>query len=873
MQEVNPVQTSTPESQQLHFENSAPGDKLHFGDVIDSSFDDGMLDAGVLDKFLERPVLIQSLTWTEGTLFSTIVRPWADYFNNTVIKRKLENYCWIRCTLNLEIQVKASPFFHGKFFASYRPLSNFGHAVPLTAGSDEQLVSHSQHPHILCDVSKSQGGCMQLPFFYHKPWLDLTTLQQFTDMGALELQSPVVLRNANGIAGDDVQVKVFAYATNVHLSGLTTSAALQSSRVRLPLGPAKPTDNSPPFPAGHRPVVLPARTQSSKVSRKGKKGVMKPKDNSSVPDNSSWFSRLNSGYKDEYGKGVVSSVASAAANSARMLSSVPQIGPFATATGMGLDAVANIAEFFGFTNAPVLDNVTPFKDVPFHALASPDISTPMEKLGIDPKNELSVDSRTVGLDGTDELSIESLVTRQSYLVSTNWDQTDVSGHVLFNTVVHPFLHRRSGTLRYLTPMGQVQEMFRFWRGGMKFTLDAYKTPYHGGSLLVAWEPDNDTANNGTSLTENFSIIWDIRQNDSLVVEIPWNQDYSFLETESLMDTALEGFFTTGAVFPGYSDRSNGTLTVTVLNPLTAPVSTNSLDIAISVAGCSDMTFAAPRNISNLLVLNADAQSSLTPIEGMEEVPIAQLGENIEPVYLSNFGEVVMSIRSLLRRTSHYRSMLPASNTTAKIHYVRWTYPRYPVQPGYDANGLDETSVFARYNYVGQTAYTWMAPAFIGQRGSMKYRVNVKGPADVADLQVSRESDTLTTTHFSSEFIVPGVSPNEFQWRSSLYNKQRGMTGKSLTNQKTQTGMAVEIPLYSNHRMLSTVGGGIGQTYDGSRNDSLVVNFSTRPAETSSDSSDYVVDLMYAVGTDFTFFFYINAPVVHRLGSIPTGSTA
>jgi hypothetical protein len=61
-----------------------------------------------LGAFLSRPVLIQTFTWQEGFALSEEFSPWLNYFNNTVIRKKLDNYYLLRCNLHLKVVLNES---------------------------------------------------------------------------------------------------------------------------------------------------------------------------------------------------------------------------------------------------------------------------------------------------------------------------------------------------------------------------------------------------------------------------------------------------------------------------------------------------------------------------------------------------------------------------------------------------------------------------------------------------------------------------------------------------------------------------------------------------------------------------------------------
>lgn len=489
------------------------------------------------------------------------------------------------------------------------------------------------------------------------------------------------------------------------------------------------------------------------------------------------------------------------------------------------------------------------------------ISTPVEKLGLDPKNELTIDFRTVGLDGTDELTMQSIVTRESFLTIADWTQASAVGDILFSCAVSPKLWFTNVASGIHTPMSHISNMFDFWRGSIDLCFDAYKTKYHAGRLLVTWDPVA-TSNLGVNPTEQFSFVWDIGMEDKFGVSVPYNQALPWLEMTTFGNSLAPGFKIDGTSSLD-TEWSNGVLTITVLNALTAPDGTSSIAIAVSVAGGEDLQFACPANIPATFNVY-EPQSKVSSI--------ATMTNEVDGLTLVTMGEAIPTLRSLLRRTARYTSVIGPDSATAQVVRTKWLYPRFPMLPGYDPNGQYQTNGVGnpRYNYTGQTAYSWLSPCFIGQRGSMNYALNIVSGQVLSDIAIQRERELLTTTFRDHDTTPTGISDDDFASDALQDVKTTGMPGLAMTNQRTQTGMTAQVPMYSNHRMLSTVGGGIGKAIDGSTRDSVSFNMISNPSINVGDNSNEIyADIFYSVGTDFNLFFYINAPTVH-LASVPTG---
>jgi hypothetical protein len=149
---------------------------------------------------------------------------------------------------------------------------------------------------------------------------------------------------------------------------------------------------------------------------------------------------------DEYTDGgPVSKPAAAISKAAGMLTSIPVIGPYMMATSVGMSYVARIARIFGYSNPPTINNVVAMTNSYMPSLADTQIGTHSNKLALDPKNELTVDPRTIGIYPGDELIISNYAKRPSYLFSSTWLTSDSPGTNLAEIYITPELayHQRN----------------------------------------------------------------------------------------------------------------------------------------------------------------------------------------------------------------------------------------------------------------------------------------------------------------------------------------------------------------------------------------------------------------------------------------------
>jgi hypothetical protein len=803
-------------------------------------------------------VKIYTGTITEGGLQNVFFNPWHLYFNDAKIKRKLDNYGLIRCDMKIKIMLNASPFYYGHLLVSYEPLPLFNGGIT-DSTLTQRMIHYSQRPHLWLYPQESQGGEMTIPFFYHKNWLRVDTASDFTDMGAVNVSATIPLRNSNGVSGDSLEYQVYAWATNVTLAAPTTSMALQAGDV-------------PKKKAGSK------NQKPGKVSRSQGLGDVTYKANTKASKAIKISS--GSGGSDEYGKGPISTVASAVSAATGALSDVPVIGPYMTATSFVAKTAADVASYFGYSNPPVLSNVLPFKDSPFHAMACPEISTPVEKLTLDPKNELCIDSRTVGLDGTDELSIESIVTRESHLEYFDWDDSDAADVLLYKMYVTPSLSKyvsgADGKI-FGTPMAHLAQMFQFWRGDIIIRFQVVCTQYHRGRLLISWDPTKDITADSDTETVTYSRVYDIAQDRDFEIRIPYMQAEPWLKTR-YKDYINERSGLSATSF----DRNfeNGALTVRVLTNLTAPTSPNTVSIAVSVRGAPNLTLASPQDY-NTSYHNFGLQSADIPLasdqqpsdEEMKEVHcLGDPQDYVDKLYLITMGEAVKSLRPLLRRYSYSRNVMLDSDAASQFRQVKFRTGRFPLPNGRDPVGVN-SSTDGPYNYAITSAFDWISNCFIGMRGSMNWRINVQSKQYIDNLTMIRlNGETRNSANpavnggVRYQYVGVGVTPDISARDDVIEGLYPRQPGGVLINQKTQTGLEVQLPMYSRYRMVSTDPSNrtLGVAYDDTNIDSFELQFRVNPASSTQNTNEVVVNYYAAIGTDFTFFFFLNVPLIHNV---------
>lgn len=742
-----------------------------------------------LNDYLRRPVQILSDTWAVGAskTDADTFQPWYLYFNHASIKKKVDNYAFIRCDLHLKVMINASPFYYSSLCFSYQPLSSVYNSAPVS-GSAPYTIPLSQRPSVWLYPQDGESKELILPYLSNTEWLTLGSASALQNFGEVTYFSPQTLANCNGSTAN-ISIQVYAWAENVQLSGLTVDLSVQA--------------------------------------------------------------------EDEYvADGPISKPASAVARAAGMLTSLPYIGPYMTATSYLADKTADIAKLFGYSKVPVVDDTKPYKNLPFHGLAVSDISDATEKLTVDSKNELTINNTCIGDPCSDNLLINTWVQRNSFYDDFTWQSTDVSGTLLYNVYVHPMVGRyTTQTYQYVhsfTPVAIPAMCFEYWRGDMIYDFKIVCSKYHKGRLRFSWDPVGDVANTADSLTEVYNQVVDITETTYVSIRVPYNQRVAYLKTPASLRTTVASI---SPLAKDSSDTINGILTVRVLNEQTSPITSADITINMFVRGAENLEFACPKEV--------DSGVNFYTVQSYdEELTMGELSNtdpNINTVYM---GEKVSSLRELLMRTNYHRYM--KQTLDANMNLERFRFSRRPLFPGFDVNGAySATSLSSsgakNYNLVKVTPYHIISSCFLGERGAYTWKVDCNSMI-ASDQSISRRESILTDAGYLTSInsiSIDGSTDNELSYNYSTIGTSSGF---GLVNEKTQTGLSVMAPMYSRYTMLDTTPnsrteGRTNVTVTDSLDHDVLL-----PEKTVASANEYIAwKYMFNVGTDYSLVYFLNVP--------------
>jgi hypothetical protein len=813
---------------------------------------DKTADTFQLKEWFSRPFLIDTYTaQISDPQFTThVIQPWKLFLTNYSNEYKLYNFAFLRCTLVIRIEVSATQFLYGEEGFFYVPSTSNGVTGTSPYGTATTLAANSVH---LVLLSQTQAAYMapdddvaiemELPFIYNRNYLSLadsfaTGSVNLSDFGALHYYRLVALQSANGASSDGVTFNTFCYAKNLELAGPTTALPFQSKRK-----------------------------------------------------------------KDEYGEGPVSGPASAVAALAGWFTKLPFIGPYATATQIGATSIGNAAAALGYTNVPVIDNISSFRPVANPPFASAEIGFPFEKLTIDPKNELTVDNSAIGLSNEDEMAISKFIEKEALVQYITWGQASTESTTLGGWVVSPsYLAAADVTtygaaypVFYTAPVAYISQLFSYWRGDLILRFRIVASKFHKGRLSIRYDPSGSpTSSNNVVNTDQTNLVMrqiiDIAETRDFEMRIPYMQHIEWLETSQFLTTG--GNVVNGALtFSHMAGVDNGTVVISVMNELTAPVTSANVTILVFARGAENLEFAGPSRL-NARVGAGGAQYALLPPQSKRTPQQFSFGPPSKPKperFLTNFGEAYKSLRQILRRVSPLMYVTETFGYYGTFSYV-WQVltSRFGGTYGWDPNGFYQAEKTigtgtASFNFNLLHPMHWVMCCYLGVRGSTNWVSTLKLQDGNGSLGVMTTNDfAVVRTPFNTQ--VQTLSANlqntnnngamAYQW--SLGANGLPSAGIAMTDTSVQPTLAFTAPNYSKY------------FYSGTNPLNLTAPVSTTSVYADDSGYDYILQsatidnrtngggagsfgtliCSVGIGTDFNLLHFLHVPPVYQYSSAP-----
>jgi len=791
--------------------------------IVSSSISDGTS----LAKFLSRPTLIDTRTWTTSQTTgnypsSYTISPWYLLANDTVIKNKIQNYAFFRGKLCLKFIVNGTPFHYGIFMISHEP--NVGMraskiAQPSVVANDVRLATpYSQLPHVCVYPADNASAELHLPFFTNRSWISIPGTSEMTSMGQLYYYILSPLRVASSSASTSVTIQTYAWFEDVELMGSTSAFALQAGDV----------------------------SDTCKTIAKA-------------------------------GTAVATATALVC----------PEISAGATAISEHASMAAMVAEALGYTNLPVTEDVKAYTPMPFAQMATSEISTAVQKLTLSPSQGISIDPALIGIEPKDEMTMAHITQKTSILTVANWSTTDTIGHRAFGVRVSPSLFSlqtvgtpvKCYTVNH-TYMSYLTSMFTYWRGDIVFDIDIVCTKFHKGRLLLQWDP---IVGGGVKPVNSvYSTILDIGETNKATIRIPYHQRFEFLRNRGI----IEQNWTIDDIDVGCdSNYDNGVFYISVLTPLVSPITPATVDLVISVRAAENFELIDP--CSQLGETAASVPPSYFPVQSQDtveieatEITLGDKGSFHKDRHLLNFGEPIVSIRAVLRRYSMYDVSIPDASTSTKFLRFIKSYSHMSPGFGYDPNGQLSASKLvgsgtAPYTCSNTHPMLYISMLYGGYRGGTNYIVNASDGqyTSIVDTRVQRIT-TASQGDFSLGKTYSYVNNNASKgatltWLNKEFTQHEG--GSTYTNDKINPSLNFYLPFMNQYAFNFPSPATIinGNNYDGSSRTCALLDSIIRQNSTSTSSLTTTFTCFAGAGADFNCFYLLCCPTVFYYSTFPT----
>jgi hypothetical protein len=567
--------------------------------------------------------------------------------------------------------------------------------------------------------------------------------------------------------------------------------------------------------------------------------------------------------------GPISKAASSAATYAQVLTDIPVIGPYAKATSEIASSVGKFARAFGFSR-PNRNGVNlGITNRSVSSMACTNLDENVEKLALDAEQELTVDPRTMGLGPEDEMSLAFILRKESYLAQFIWNTSDTVDTMLFNALVTPTLGNDGTTVPFgstivgTTPMSHLSSLFRYWSGSIKFRFVVVASDFHKGRLRVTLDPRYNNTLGGTDWNTVYTRIIDLSKEREFEITANWAQPSSYA---LLSDISSIGHSDT-LRYAGYSDETNGVLTVEVLNELSTPnVASTAISVMVYVSGGDDLRYMCPEDrIKDYTYVDGAYQSGVLDVDDVETKTEDEVAGIVDPSVQDKLshvygGESVLSIRSLLKRYWLVRGENRSAAGINDFRLMKWSFPDFPMTRGFLTGGIDTTSSAATYSYNRMNALTYLSPCYVARRGSVRYKYvfnnNYSGNVQRAIMVNRGEGKYDSSAYFTDVALADGFHS------SSARRSSQGIisgSGMALSNANSNCTAEVELPFYSRYRFAFSRF--IKDVEGNDADDTTRMYHSVSHVGSGSDGQNVYLAQYVATGEDFSLGMYLHSPAV------------
>jgi hypothetical protein len=244
-----------------------------------------------------------------------------------------------------------------------------------------------------------------------------------------------------------------------------------------------------------------------------------------------------------------STVRSAAKTMSLASRAIPLLGSLLSTPIWFANAAANSLRSFGYSKPIIHDPVMRIVRGSTVAEHNVDLPTPSLMLAPTSDNKLAVDGQ-LGLNNVDEMALEYVLSQWSQVFYGTISTTQVAGQTIYLNTTSPCAQWYKNTLgtpasanvpsNYQLPLTAtattnafmpstlmaVSQIFRLWRGGIQFRITFAKTKFHGGRVMLNFNPTNLASFTaptfgGQANPTGQSMVFDLRDSNVVEFECPF----------------------------------------------------------------------------------------------------------------------------------------------------------------------------------------------------------------------------------------------------------------------------------------------------------------------------------------------------------------
>lgn len=515
-----------------------------------------------------------------------------------------------------------------------------------------------------------------------------------------------------------------------------------------------------------------------------------------------------------------------------------------------------------------------------------DCADTSNRLTFTKQQETSLDPRILGLSDKDELDIRHIASRESYLRSFQWNLSSNAETLLYNLRVTPTLHRKFSFTSIIGPnpvpahdaycmpacCGAVLP-FAYWNGTFKLRLQIVASAFHRGRLAIVYDPHGTTAVREDNV--QYTHIVDIATCRDVTFKVGPNQDRTMLTyldpgpATEIIDSD------TTALSP--ATHGNGTVSIYVLNELTLPNPAAGTPSVISIntfVSIDDLDVFVPSGSFSKYVIKPQSTGAEVPASAEDLVEESDaynttalsLDQSI-PVsskrHLVYGGEIMTSFRTMLNRYYPWATIrLAQMSTSSDLRFVQFNHRMFPAYRG-NVPGAVHTAAGAIpgnvTNYFQMTLLNYLAPAFQGWRGSVRYKMfpryttQVRGTALVSFTTATSYAVTPVDV-----LVSPTVANDSNVARGSMFSGPylSKATGTHVTVKQVNPSVEYEVPWWEPIRFCP--GKPINWTTGATTRD-VPDSGAHVCIDQINNGGSCAYDVHVAAGDDFTFYFFTGWP--------------